>query len=501
MIRLIYKNPFATLCCVTFTVKTQYNQVKGGAAMAKISKNIKTLRTERGMTQDALAEKINVTRQTVSSWENDRTQPDINMLELLSEAFGVSFEELIYGKKRNVGLEAPKSDKRKIANITLATAGSVLVASGLLILLITVWSDLPDFIIAAMTFIPLICGLAIAAFAKFRKAESTAWREGASVAWSIGLIATVFLIAGAFGTTLDFTSIFLIAAFLILPIMYILGSLFPLTAYYVTVIFWMFEFFYNHENALWAVLVPLIPGIAVTLKSKETGARKHYLVWLTVLASITSVTALAVFTQKCEIGSIFSVLLACFSALYAADKEGDFPYPFRYISAIAITVMLGILYTDSFSIDVMSSSNPNTFYIAPFICAAFIAAGIYHGRDCLKRNPIKAIFTATGVAASALIGFSAEMNIFDSEDVEFISMILLAAAAILLIINGIRKEKLLTVNFGLIALCYIPLTLMIKQMFDAAVCGVTFAAMGIALLLINAYLSKAFKAKERAENE
>ena len=76
--------------------------------MAKISKNIKKLRTERKLTQDLLAEKINVTRQTISSWENDRTQPDIEMLGTLADVFGVSLEEIIYGEKRNVGLEAVK---------------------------------------------------------------------------------------------------------------------------------------------------------------------------------------------------------------------------------------------------------------------------------------------------------------------------------------------------------------------------------------------------------
>ena len=469
--------------------------------MPKISKNIKALRSDRKMSQEDLASKINVTRQTVSSWENDRTQPDINMIELLADAFEVSFEELIYGKKRNIGLEAPKSDKRKIANIALATAGSILVAAGLLILLITVWSDLPDFIIVAMTFIPLLLGIAIAAFVKFRKAESTAWREGASVAWSIGLVATVFLVAGAFGTTLDFSTFFLIAALLILPIMYVLDSLFPLAAYYSAVIFWMFASVNDYDNSYWPILIPLIPGITVTLKSKEAGARKHYLVWLTVLACIIGITAFAVFSQKSVVGSVFSVLLACFAALYAADKEGDFPYPFRYISAIAITVMLAILYTDSYEISAASSSNTTAVYIAPFICAALIAAGIYHGRDCLKNNPIKAIFTGIGVVSSGFVGFASEFGILKSEDIEFISMIMLIAASILLIINGIKKAKLLTVNFGLVALCYIPITLMIKEMFEPAVCGLTFAAMGIMLLLVNARLSKTFKAKERAENE
>ena len=62
--------------------------------MAKISKNIRRLRNERGLTQEALAEKLNVTRQTVSSWETDRTRPDIDLLEAISAALNADIEEL-----------------------------------------------------------------------------------------------------------------------------------------------------------------------------------------------------------------------------------------------------------------------------------------------------------------------------------------------------------------------------------------------------------------------
>ncbi|MBO4837885.1 MAG: helix-turn-helix domain-containing protein [Lachnospiraceae bacterium] len=55
--------------------------------MADISNNIRKLRTEQGMSQAQLAERIGVTRQTVSSWERGTSFPDLGMLEKLSEAF------------------------------------------------------------------------------------------------------------------------------------------------------------------------------------------------------------------------------------------------------------------------------------------------------------------------------------------------------------------------------------------------------------------------------
>ena len=73
--------------------------------MASIGKNIKRLRMEKGITQEAFAKTINVSRQAVSSWETGRTQPDIEMLGSLSEALGVSIEELIYGERRNIKID------------------------------------------------------------------------------------------------------------------------------------------------------------------------------------------------------------------------------------------------------------------------------------------------------------------------------------------------------------------------------------------------------------
>ena len=65
-----------------------------------VSNSIKKLREERGMTQDELAEKLNVTRQAVSNWETGRTQPDIETLTRLAEVFDVSVERIIYGSER-----------------------------------------------------------------------------------------------------------------------------------------------------------------------------------------------------------------------------------------------------------------------------------------------------------------------------------------------------------------------------------------------------------------
>ncbi len=53
------------------------------------------LRTKRGMSQDELAEKIMVTRQAVSRWENGETIPNTDTLKLLSKEFDVNLQKKI----------------------------------------------------------------------------------------------------------------------------------------------------------------------------------------------------------------------------------------------------------------------------------------------------------------------------------------------------------------------------------------------------------------------
>lgn len=68
--------------------------------MADFSTNLKQLRQAGGMSQAQLAEKMNVTRQTVSSWERGNSYPDIGMLTRLAEALGVGVEELLCVPRR-----------------------------------------------------------------------------------------------------------------------------------------------------------------------------------------------------------------------------------------------------------------------------------------------------------------------------------------------------------------------------------------------------------------
>ena len=72
--------------------------------MSDFSSNLRRLRKRAGLSQDALAEKLSVTRQTVSSWERGNSYPDLDMLVRISDALATDPNELLYpNQKRRSG--------------------------------------------------------------------------------------------------------------------------------------------------------------------------------------------------------------------------------------------------------------------------------------------------------------------------------------------------------------------------------------------------------------
>ena len=71
----------------------------GGAEVRQIRKNLgetlKAYRMERNMTQEFVAEKIGVSRQAVSKWENGTSEPCVSNLMALAKLYGVAVEELL----------------------------------------------------------------------------------------------------------------------------------------------------------------------------------------------------------------------------------------------------------------------------------------------------------------------------------------------------------------------------------------------------------------------
>ena len=80
----------------------------------ELNEQIKKYRTEKNIFQEELAEKIFVTRQSISNWENGKTYPDIHSLLLLSSLFGISLDQLVKGDIEIMKEEIKKDEIAKM---------------------------------------------------------------------------------------------------------------------------------------------------------------------------------------------------------------------------------------------------------------------------------------------------------------------------------------------------------------------------------------------------
>lgn len=85
-----------------------------------IGRQIQYLRKRDNMSQEKLAEKIHVSRQSISNWENERNYPDIHNLLMMSILFNVSLDDLVKGDVKIMKEELQKSTFFKWSYIMLA---------------------------------------------------------------------------------------------------------------------------------------------------------------------------------------------------------------------------------------------------------------------------------------------------------------------------------------------------------------------------------------------
>lgn len=116
-----------------------------------VGEKIKTCRKEIGFSQEYVSEKINVSRQTISNWENGKTLPDIYSLISLSELYNISLDELIKGDTSMMKkFKADESLKERTMKI-IGVAGLALIAFSIGHNQILGNSDISSFIMGTST--------------------------------------------------------------------------------------------------------------------------------------------------------------------------------------------------------------------------------------------------------------------------------------------------------------------------------------------------------------
>ena len=99
----------------------------------EIGKKLKNARIEAGLTQEKAAEKIDVSSQTISNWENEKSYPDIISVIALSDLYSVSLDELLKGDQK---MAEHLEESTNVVKSNKKLTGAILLNIILMILLI-----------------------------------------------------------------------------------------------------------------------------------------------------------------------------------------------------------------------------------------------------------------------------------------------------------------------------------------------------------------------------
>ena len=470
--------------------------------MAKIAKNIKTFRTENNMTQDALAEKLSVTRQTISSWENGRTQPDIDMLEALSEALGTDIEALIYGKKRNVGLEDDgKQRSKKMLTVILSAIGTLLLTAGVIIIFFDFWQRVAELLKNILAFLPLAAGAGFGLFAAFSKKKSVLLRESAGIVWIAGVIATNALVNSIYSVDFGFGNLFLADVLLTLPAVFLLDAAAPFTVSTVMVSWWHIigidgfnSLSINTSFVFCNIISFVLLAVLGVFAFKTHKQQKHYTQTLFVLAAAVNYI---IFTVSGDFGEIG--IIGALAALLLINCTAGYSKVLSRISdaALALTMVICVylqwdftVYDYAFKLDLFSKIYTAIQIISVVALAALATAAAAKNFKKNKLRPLRCIF---------VLGMLFTFFILSGFDEFIYAYVLLALAyGITLLIEALGEVDLFKVNVGLLTICAAVVCVLWSIDLSVITIGIVFVASGAALLTVNGVtIKKMKKAKEQ----
>lgn len=478
--------------------------------MANIAKNIKRLRTEKGITQEAFSKTVNVSRQAISSWETGRTQPDIEMIGTLAEALGVSIEELIYGEKRNIKIDNEEKNYVSTATAVMSVLGGLLLFAGVILILVWCWEHIPTIGKTVFSLIPMMAGFAFSMYIRIRMKKDDFMQEIGATAWAAGNILSVVFINELLDLNADTVIISLIALALTLPVLFIMKSISALTVLYGTGAimiqsWWSFDSFSDNVLiGIWAAFI--ITGIAFThiFRQKLGFSRHRYAQWISLIALVNFI-----YTGFIDIGFVnpFVPALSAFAFCYMLEKEDELLSPLYLFGTLGnMIALLLCFYSEG---DLVGGTLWEEALVI-LLSALITGHGIRKCRASLKENHFKkwqiAIIGA-GAFFSAIQSFvwslSEEANqltrAYDSF-ASFAFALCIFALSVVFIMQGLKENRLYPLNLGFTAISVLAILMLTMLEMDMLIKGCVLLIMGGILMFMNLKITRNKEKLKKSES-
>ena len=484
--------------------------------MANIAVNIKKLRLQKGITQEAFSKTVNVSRQAISSWETGRTQPDIEMIGTLADALGVSVEELIYGEKRNIKIDNTEKNYVSTATVVLSILGGFMLIAGAVLILIWSWERIPVIAKTLFALVPMALGAGFAIYTLKKMKNDAFMLEIGAVSWATGNIVSLIFINELFELELAGIFIALISLALTLPVMLIMKSVSALTVFYGAMAYSLTSMWnYIYEVYNWdcdldkpftgILTVALFVGVFFVhlWKNKIDFTRHRYAQCATLVITLHFIYMTFVYNGLIN---PFVALLSIFAICGILEKENDLTNPLYIFETFGSTVTLHLcLITQGDCV----GGEPKEEIPVLIISVLAFALAVYKNKESLKQSLFKQLqltVSAAGAFFSAIHSAiwmpadepTALTDMFDSCSI-FVYAACIFALALIFIMQGLKENRLYPLNLGFVSIAALAIILLTAFETDMLVKGCVLLLMGNILMFMNLKITRKKEKVKKAE--
>ena len=383
---------------------------------------------------------------------------------------------------------------RNIALILFGILGALLIGGGVLLIIAHNWAELGRGFRTILSVTPLILCQAGSAWVLHRRADSTAWREGWGLGWTISIAAAIALVAQTYHMPGSFDSFMLTWMSLTLPVLYVMQSTTTLLVYLAGVTTWGLNQ-YNETSitiGFWFLLAAALPVVIAWARRRPFGGPSTIARW----AYLAAVSLGLMFQHR--YGSFFEWMLihsfyAAVVFLYGCVREDRAPSawqkPATALGGLAMGILVYALTWVGFWEEVgrfRRNWRIDEAFTAPYLsllAVMVILYGVLLARSLFTRRWLVAAWSAAPVLFSIGLLFHDELrSLFP---VAWLMNAFALAVGLFTLWSGISESRLTKVNTGMMLVSALILSRFFDERFSILTRAVVFIALGVAFLMVN----------------
>jgi uncharacterized membrane protein len=390
----------------------------------------------------------------------------------------------------------------RMALVFVAVLGAALVGLGVILLFAHNWETLSRPMRTVLSFLPMLLGQALVAYALSLRRESVAWREGTGIFLTLAIGACIALIGQTYHIPGNLASFLFVWVLLALPLVYLLNAAGVAALYLVGIVAWagFAQVQGGHALWFWPLLLAVLPHLYLAARKDQTGPRFAFLSWVFCAAACV---ATGIVLEKSLPGLWVLVYSALFAVLYLLGRQSAYASKaFRVFGAAGI-VVLALLFTYDWpwrEIGFRHYRRSASYYEWVAIQDYILCIGLYVAAGLLALRPLRAqdYYSLLWLAfpAIAALAYSAS-NAFVPDDAILVTFnIYLLVLGILTLVDGARSGRLGRANLGMAILS----ALLVARFFDADIGftlrGVLFILLGAGFLATNVVLGRRLRGQQ-----